>query len=203
MHLLPFGRVLRPHPVGDGRCRHEEVEVELALEALADDLHVEEPQEPATEAKPERLRGLRLVEERGIVELQLLEGVAQLRVVVGVGREEPREHHRLHVLVAGQTARRRVGASVVSVSPTRSSDTSLSLGDHVPDLPGRQRLERGHRRAHRPDLLRLEPCAKRHRAHLVPRVEDAVDDADEGEHAAVLVVRRVEDERPGGRRRVA
>ena len=89
------------HPVGDVRRGHEQVEVELALEPLAHDLHVQQAEEAAAEAEAERLRGLRLVEERGVVQLQPLERVAELRVVVGVGREEAREDHRLDVLVAG------------------------------------------------------------------------------------------------------
>ena len=99
---------LGQHAVGDVRRGHEQVEVELALEPLADDLHVQQAEEAAAEAEAERLRGLRLVEERGVVQLQLLERVAQLRVVVGVGREEPGEDHRLDVLVAGQRLGRRL-----------------------------------------------------------------------------------------------
>ena len=93
------------HPVGDVRRRHEQVEVVLALEPLAHDVHVQQAEEPAPEAEAERARRLRLVAQRGVVQLQLLERVAQLRVLVGVGREEAGEHHRLHVLVAGQRPR--------------------------------------------------------------------------------------------------
>ena len=91
--------------VGDVRRGHEQVEVELALEPLADDLHVQQAEEAAAEAEAERLRGLGLVEERAVVQLQPLERVAQLRVVVRVGREEPGEDHRLDVLVARAAAR--------------------------------------------------------------------------------------------------
>ena len=95
------------HDVLDRRCGRDEAEAELALEALAHDLHVQEPEEPAAEAEAQGLRGLRLVEERGVVELELLERVPQLRVLVGVRREEPREHHGLDVLVAGKRCGRR------------------------------------------------------------------------------------------------
>ena len=80
----------RGRAVGDVRRRDQEVEVELALEALAHDLHVQEAEEAAAEAEAERLRRLRLVRERPVVELEALERVAQLRVVVGVGREDAR-----------------------------------------------------------------------------------------------------------------
>ena len=113
--------------VGDVRCRHDQIEVELALEPLADDLHVQQAEEAAAEAEPERSRRLRLVEESRVVELQLLERVTQLGVVVGVAREQPREHHRLDVLVPGDglgrappcasSACRRRGARETSLSP--------------------------------------------------------------------------------------
>ena len=103
---IHFGLVQAAHAVGDVRRGHEQVEVELALEPLADDLHVQQPEEAAAEPEAERLRGLGLVEERGVVQLQLLERVAQLGVVVGVRREEPGEHHRLDLLVARQRPRR-------------------------------------------------------------------------------------------------
>ena len=93
-------------PVGDVRRGHEQVEVELALEPLAHDLHVQEAEEAAAEAEAERLRGLGLVHERRVAQLQLLERVAELGVVVGVGRKEPGEDHRLDVLVARGAARR-------------------------------------------------------------------------------------------------
>ena len=100
-------RLPSEHAVGDVRRRHEQVEVELALEPLAHDLHVQEAEEAAAEPEAERLRRLGLVEERGVVQLQLLERVAQGRVLVGVGREEPGEDRRLHVLVAGERLSRR------------------------------------------------------------------------------------------------
>ena len=91
------------------------------------------PEEAAAEAEAERVGGLRLPRQRGVVERQLLQRVAQVGVVVGVDREQPAEDHRLDLAVAGQrlaSPSRRAGAPararVVSVSPTRSCVTSLS-----------------------------------------------------------------------------
>ena len=55
---------LRRHAVGDVRRRDEQVEVELPLEPLPHDVEVEQAEEAAAEAEPERLRGLGLVGER-------------------------------------------------------------------------------------------------------------------------------------------
>ena len=54
VHLDDLAR-RRLHLVGDVRRGHEQVEVELALQALAHDLHVQEAEEPAAEAEAERL----------------------------------------------------------------------------------------------------------------------------------------------------
>ena len=186
----PPGRV--QDAVGDVRRGDEQVEVELALEPLAHDLHVQQAEEAAAEAEAERLRGLRLVEERRVVQLQPLERVAQLGVLVRVGREEPGEDHRLDVLVAGQ----RLGGGLLlggeGVADAQLDDV-LQPGDHVADLAGRERRRGRRRRREEAELLRLEARALRHRAQPLARLETAVDDADERDDAAVLVVRGVED----------
>ena len=88
----------------------DEAEVELALEPLADDLHVQQPEEPAAEAEAERARRLRLVGERRVVEPQLLERLAQVGELVAVDRVEAAEHHRLRIAVALERVRRRARA---------------------------------------------------------------------------------------------
>jgi hypothetical protein len=75
---------------------------ELALEPLAHDLEVQQAEEAAAEAEAERHRGLRLVDERGVVELELVERVAQHGVVRAVDRVQAGEHHRLGVAVAAE-----------------------------------------------------------------------------------------------------
>ena len=85
---LDFLAGLREDAVGHVRSGDEEIEIELALEALADDVHVQEPEEATAEAEAQRLRSLGLVEEGSVVELELFERIAQLRVVVRLGRIE-------------------------------------------------------------------------------------------------------------------
>ena len=67
--------------VGDGGERGDKVEVELALEALLNDLHVQHTEKAAPEAEAERDRRLRLERERGGGELELFERVAQVGVL--------------------------------------------------------------------------------------------------------------------------
>ena len=65
------------HVVLDVRHGGDEIEIELALEPLLHDLHVQQAEEAAAEAEAERRRRLGLVVQRRVVELQLLERVAQ------------------------------------------------------------------------------------------------------------------------------
>ena len=69
----------RGHAVQHARRGRHEIHVELALEPLLDDLHVQEAEKAAAEPEPERDGRLRLEEERRVVQPQLLERLAQLR----------------------------------------------------------------------------------------------------------------------------
>ena len=57
----------------DARRRGDQRKAKLPLEALPDDLHVEQPEKPAPEAEAEGPGGLRLIAHGRIVQTQLLE----------------------------------------------------------------------------------------------------------------------------------
>src|SRR4029078_6971540 len=73
---------------------------ELALESLLPGLRVRQPEETAPEAEAQRRRRFRLVEERCVVQPQLLERIAQLRILVPFDRIKPGDPHRLQLLEA-------------------------------------------------------------------------------------------------------
>ena len=110
-----FRRVLdaRDRPVAqlnlvdDGGSSGHERHVVLALEAFLHDIHVQQAQEPAAESEAERLGGFRLVVQRRIVELQLLQRVAQRFILARLDRIEPGEHLRFDLLEARQRRGRR------------------------------------------------------------------------------------------------
>ena len=60
------------------------------------------PRKPHLKPEPKSLGGLRLVEERRVVEFELLQGVAKDGIVLAVDGEQPAEHHRRDLPVAGQ-----------------------------------------------------------------------------------------------------
>ena len=144
--------------VFDRRRRGDEVEVELALEALLDDLHVEQAEEAAAEPEPERDRALRRVGEAGVVEVELLERVAQQRVVLAADRIDPGEDQALGLLVAGQRLVRRAGDGRDRVADLRVAD-ALEPGRDVADLAGDELLDRDELRPEDAELERLGDSA--------------------------------------------
>ncbi len=68
--------VVHPHGVDDaGRCG-DQLEAELALQSFGDDLQVQQSQEAAAVAESQRGGCLRLVDQRGIVQLEPVQRVA-------------------------------------------------------------------------------------------------------------------------------
>ena len=132
-------------PVGHRRGGGDEREVELPLEPLADDLHVQEPEEAAPESEPEGPGRLRLVGEAGVVEPELLQRVAQVGQLVAVDGEQPAEHHGLGVAVPGQGGGGRVGGRGDRLAGAGPADV-LDPGDQVADL-ARAELVHGHGRS--------------------------------------------------------
>ena len=191
-----LGAVVHRHLVDDVGLGRDELEVELALEPLADDLEVQQAEEAAPEAEAQRHRRLRLVDERGVVELELVEGLAQVGVVGAVEREQPREDHRLGVAVAAEG-----GAGGLDEVGHRVADPALAhvlhAGDEVAHLADAQALARHRLGADDADLEQLVGGPGRHHDDALARVEVAVDDPHVGDHAAVGVVDRVEDHRAG------
>ena len=182
------------HPVLDRGRGGDEVEVELALEALLDDLHVEQPQEAAAEPEPERDRALRLVRERGVVEVQLLERVAQERVVRAAERVQAGEHEALRLLEAGQGLGRRLRDGRHRVADLRLAHV-LQAGRDVAHLARHELLDRHQLRAEHAQLQELRLRAARHQPDDVVAADRARREADVAEHALVRVVVRVEHER--------
>ncbi len=63
---------------------------------------MQQPEKSAAEAKAQRSGGLRLEQQRGIVQLQLHECVAQLGELLAVYGIKSAENHRFDRFVAGQ-----------------------------------------------------------------------------------------------------
>ncbi len=197
-HLARLGR----DAVDDRGRGGDQVEVVLALEPLLDDLHVQQAEVAATKPEAERLARLGLDRKRGVVEPQLGERLAQILVVGGVHRVDPREDHRLDLFEAGERLVGRLAGVGDRVAHLGVGDL-FDVGDEQPDLAGAQLLDR-HRlgRVDR-ELLDLEVALDRHQRDLLLDRQHAVEHAHEHHHAAVAVVPAIEDERLERRARVA
>ena len=154
---------------------------------------MEQPQEAAPEAEPQCRGRLGLVGEAGIVEPELLEGVAQIRQLVAVDGEQPAEHHRVGIAVAVQGDFGRVGGrgdGLTGAGPAHIFDP----GDQVADLTGSE-FGHGHGGWHaHADLFDLMVHTCLHEPEPVPGGERSLHHPDGTDHASILVVGRVEDE---------
>ena len=150
----------------DVGLRGDELEVELPLETLLHDVHVQQAEEPGPEAEAEGLRDLRLVAERRVGELQAVERLTELRVVASLVREQARPHHRLRLAVAGQRFFRRVLARDRDRVPDLRQMDVLQAGDEVADLARAEHVHRERLRRHHAGLLGLRLGAGRHQADL-------------------------------------
>ncbi len=181
------------HAVLDRRRARNEVEVELALETLLDDLHVEEAEEAAPEAEAERHRRLRLIGEACVVEVELLEGVAEQRIVRTAERVETREHEALCLLVSGEWLRRRRCHGGHRVADLGLAHV-LEAGRHVADLAGNEAVHRHQLGPEHAKLQELRLGAAGHHADHVVVVERPLGQAHVADDTLVRVVVRVEDE---------
>ena len=153
------------------------------------------PRKPQRKPKPERHRRLRLVDQGRVVELELVEGVAQVGVVRAVDRDTgPRRPSAW-----GRGSRRAPSAAGLRGVGDGVADPRLAhvlhAGDEVADLADAEALA-GHRLGRDDaDLEQLVGRPGRHHLDPLARGELAVDDAHVGDDAAVGVVDRVEDHR--------
>ena len=70
--------------VDDAGQGGHQVQVELPLQPLLDDLHMEHSQKPHRKPKPRATEALRLEGQGGVVELELFQRVPQVRVLAAV-----------------------------------------------------------------------------------------------------------------------
>ena len=182
------------HLVNHRRRSGDEIEVVFALEPLLDDLHMQQAEEAAAEAEAHRLRTFWLKRERGIVELELFERLAQVRIVVGRDRKQTREHARLHFLESGQRlvgrlaclGQRIADRCAVHVLDRRADPADFACTQRVL----RQAFWREY--ANRIDIV---AAPGRHHEQLVARPDLALHHAHERNDAEVIVEPGVDDQR--------
>ena len=176
-----------------GGC--DDVQIELPLQTLGDDLHVQQTQEAAAEAEAQRGTGFQLKGQGGIVQLQFFQRVLQVGVLGTVGRVDAAEHHGLDLTVAGQCF---CGGALCQRDGIAHAGVlhRLDAGGQVAYLTGLQ-LGAGSQGggAHVTHLHQRELCASSHHADGVAGLYRALEHADVDDDALVAVVDAVEDQR--------
>src|SRR3989454_2078844 len=147
----------------------DQLKIELALQALLNNLHVQQAEKATAEAESERYRAFRLKEKRRIVEAKFVQRLAQLRVLVRVHGVEAGEDHRFDVFKAGQRLDggvRVVGNGVADFGVGNVLDVSDQESDFArAELTNFDGLGREHaKRVH------IEHTAIRPQADLLPFV---------------------------------
>ncbi len=166
----------------------------FALQALLHDLHVQHAEEAAAEAEAHRLGAFRLEAQRGVVQAQLVQRLAQVRVVLGIDREQAGEHARLHFLETGQRLGGRIAGQGQGVADRRAVHVLDRRGDpaHLARRQPAGNLALGREHAHRVDLV---VAAGGHDQQLVAGLDLALHHAHQRDHAQVVVEPGVDDQR--------
>ena len=173
----------------------DDVQIKLPLQTLGDDLHVQQTQEAAAEAKAQRGAGLQLKGQGGIVQLQFFQRVLQVGVFGTIGRVDAAEHHGLDLTVAGQCF---CGGALCQRDGIAHAGVlhRLDAGGQVAYLTGLQ-LGAGSQGGgtHVTHLHQRELCAGSHHADGVAGLHCALEHADVDDDALVAVVDAVENQR--------
>ena len=126
--------------------------------------------------------------------MQLIEGVAQILVVLVVDREQARVDHGLGLAVA----RKRLGAGVRG--PREGIAHPHGLGvlqarDHISDLADRQRVDRGLGRTLDAHAVDQKVALGLHHKQGIALFDGTIEDAHRSHHTAILVKVRIQNER--------
>ena len=188
-----LGAVGLVHVVLHRRRSRDEAQAELALEAFAHDLHVQQAEEPTSETKAKRTRCFGLEGVGRIVETKLLQRITEGWVFVAVDRIEARKDHRKWFLITGERLGGRVARGGDGFTRTRLSDI-FDACDQVAHLAGPKFLHRFVVGRADTNLFDVVGCVSLHEQRLRAAPKRSIDDPDRGDHATVGVEMTVEDE---------
>ena len=157
---------------------------------------MQQTEEAAAVAEAQCDRAFRLIGQRRIVELELFQRIAQIRVLFAVRRIDTGKDHRLYLFIA----RQRLGCRIVRAGDGIAHAGVLNGfdgGGKISDLTGAQTL-RARLQIERAQVAGLDNGklrAGRHQTHLHARLDAALHQAHINDNAAVGIVLAVEDQR--------
>ena len=188
-HLALLG-VTHIADVGHGG---DHIHVELTVETLLDDFHVEQTQKTTTETEAQRYGTLRRKGQGGIVELKLLQRSTQVLVICRIDGIDTGKHHRLHLLEAlngSCTGVGHMGNRVTYLHLLRVLDTT----DDIAHIPRPQFFAWNHVHLQHTDLVGIIFHACVEELHVVTGMNHSVDDFEVGNDASERIEHRVENQ---------
>ena len=123
------------HLVNDRGVGRDDVHVELAAQALDDDLHVQQTEESTTESEAQRHARLGHELERGVVQLKLGHGCFEVLEISCVDGINTAEDHWLHDLKAGQGLFGRLAGACESIANLHFRG-GFDIGNDIADVAG-------------------------------------------------------------------
>ena len=154
---------------------------------------MEQAEEAAAESEAQGQGRLGLEDQGRIVELELLEGGAEILVLVCLHRIDSGEKHGLDLLETGY----RLGAGPVHMSDGIADlhlHRRLDAGDDVAHIAGGHLVRRAHPQPEIAHLVGLVFLAGIEELHLVPLAYHAVDHLEVGYHTPEGIEHRVENQ---------
>ena len=154
---------------------------------------MEETQEAGPEAESQRLRCLRLKGERGVVELELIQRLAQVAVVISLHGVDSGEYHGFRGTISGQwfgSGRRGARDRI----PHPALVDRFEAGRDVAHFAGSETLNGLHPRSKYANLHRSHIHFGGEHAQDIGGFERAFDNPDVGDHALIGIIVRIEDQ---------
>ncbi len=171
----------------------DQIDVELALQALLHDFQMQQSEKAAAETEAQRDRIFRLEAERAVVQAQLFERVAQQAVLVRFHRIQAGEYHGLDLFEAGQ----RLGGGVRVIG---DGVADLGVGDGLDIWRTRTDFASGEFFARRgfgrlvAQPFDFEHLAVRPQPDFLTHAQAAIDHAHQNDDAAIRIEPGIEDE---------
>ena len=174
--------------------RRNHIHVELTVQSLLHNLHVEQTQETTAETKTEGSRTLVLEGERSIVQPQLFQRCTQVLIVLWLYRIHSGKHHWLHLLETSNRLLCRVGTSGNRIAHFHLHSI-LDTRHDVAHIARAQFLPRNHVHLQHTDFLRLVFFLRVDETHLLALAHHSIHNLEISDDATETVEHRVENQR--------
>ena len=196
MHLFASALFVK-YPIRNVGHRGDDTHVKLAVEALLDNLHVQQAQESTSESESQCHRRLGLEGQRSIVQLEFFERGTQVFVVLGFDGIDTGKHHGLHLLesIDGLVARAcNVGDGIAHLHLLRGLDAR----DDVAHIARAKFVAGHHVHLQHTYFVRVILFTRVEELYLISLAEHTVRNLEIGNNSTERIEYRVEDERLQG-----